>query len=123
MRRTQMDKLKIGIIGAGYIGGVHASILARDDRVKIAAVHDALIERAEKLALSSGAIVAHNADQVIDSVDAVYITTPNTKHTDLALAALDAGKHVFCEKPMATNLSDAKQIFDRAMGGKQIFQV
>jgi hypothetical protein len=54
-----MSKLKIGFLGAGYIGGVHASILARDDRVKVAAIYDVSRARAEQLAGSGGAKVAH----------------------------------------------------------------
>ena len=118
-----MSKMKIGIIGAGYIGGVHASLLARDARVEIAAIYDIIPERAEQLAHSTGAEVVASADAVIESVDGVYITTPNTKHTPLALAALAAGKHVFCEKPMATGLEEARQVFDAAANSDKVFQV
>ncbi|HEY0385643.1 MAG TPA: Gfo/Idh/MocA family oxidoreductase, partial [Pyrinomonadaceae bacterium] len=99
-----MEKLEIGIIGAGYIGGVHAGVLARDERVRLKAVHDVDDNRAEQLARSSGALLCQSAEELIESVSAVYITTPNTKHTELAIAAADSGKHVFCEKPMATTL-------------------
>ena len=50
-----MEKIKIGIIGAGYIGGVHASVLARDERVQITAVHDVIPDCAELLARSHSA--------------------------------------------------------------------
>ena len=109
-----MPKLEIGIIGAGYIGGVHAAILARDERVTITAIHDTASEPAHALAATCGAGVAESPKEVIASCDAVYITTPNTKHTELAIAATQAGKHVFCEKPMATNLADARKVFEAA---------
>lgn len=118
-----MNKLKIGIIGAGYIGGVHAGILARDQRVRIATVHDIAFERAQTLANSCGARVAQSAPEVIESCDAIYITTPNTKHTELAIAAAQAGKHVFCEKPMATSLADAQAVLDAAARSSAVFQV
>src|SRR5262249_40126141 len=48
---------------------------------------------------------------------------PNTKHTELALECIAAGKHVFCEKPMATTLSDARTILDTSAKSKSVFQV
>ena len=121
--KESMDKIKIGIIGAGYIGGVHASVLARDERVRLAAVHDAVEERAQALARSTGAVVSRSGEELIETCDAVYITTPNTKHTALAIRAAAAGKHVFCEKPMATNLADAQKVLDAAETSDAVFQV
>lgn len=118
-----MNKLRVGIIGAGYIAGVHASLLARDDRVTIAQVHDVKSERAATLARSTGAAIADEADGLIESVDAVYIATPNTRHTAVALAALSRGKHVFCEKPMATSIEDARAVVEAAAQAKTVFQV
>ena len=118
-----MEQLKVGIIGAGYIGGVHAGLLARDERLRLAMVYDIATERAERLARSSGADIAHTSEELIEAVDAVYITTPNTRHTAVALAAIEAGKHVFCEKPMATALADARTVFDAASRTKAVFQV
>lgn len=118
-----MTKLKIGIIGAGYIGGVHAAILARDERVHIAAVHDVATEPAQRLASTFGALPAQGAQEVIESCDAVYIATPNTKHIELAIAAIQAGKHVFCEKPMATNLPEARAVLQAAGKSDAVFQV
>jgi len=118
-----MERIKVGIIGAGYIGGVHAGILGRDERVRIAAVSDPLADRAESLARTIGAEVAHTAEDLIEAVDAVYITTPNTKHTALALAGLAANKHVFCEKPMATSLAEARAVFAAASNSGTVFQV
>lgn len=118
-----MDKLRVGIIGAGYMGGLHSAVLARDDRVRVAAVHDAVSERAERLADSTGAEIAGSAEELIDNVDAVYITTPNTKHTALALAGIAAGKQLFCEKPMAASLADARAVLDATSKSNAVFQV
>lgn len=118
-----MDEIKVGIVGAGYIGGVHAGVLARDERVVLAAVHDVADERARRLASSSGARVAASAEELIDGVDAVYVTTPNTLHTALAVAAARAGRHVFCEKPLATNMADARAVLDAAEASGGVFQV
>jgi myo-inositol 2-dehydrogenase / D-chiro-inositol 1-dehydrogenase len=118
-----MTKIKIGFLGAGYIAGVHASILARDERVEITAVHDVVKERAEQLALSVGAHFAHSASEVLATCDAIYITTPNTKHTELAIVAAEARKHVFCEKPMSTSIADARRVLRVAEKGRAVFQV
>jgi myo-inositol 2-dehydrogenase/D-chiro-inositol 1-dehydrogenase len=118
-----MDKIRIGIIGAGYIGGVHAGVLARDERVRVAAVLDIDLERAQQLARSTSATLSRSAEELIEASDAVYITTPNTEHTELAIAAIRAGKHVFCEKPMATSIADAQKVLDAVGEDRVVFQV
>src|SRR5688572_18690722 len=118
-----MSKLKIGFLGAGYIAGVHASILARDERVQIAAVHDVVKSRAKQLASASGAKVAHSVAEVLALCDTIYITTPNTQHTELAVLAVEERKHVFCEKPMATSIADAQRVLAAAQKGTTVFQV
>src|SRR6185503_14633741 len=118
-----MSKLKIGFLGAGYIAGVHASILARDERVQIAAAHDVVKSHAKQLASSAGAQVAHSVAEVLSLCDTIYITTPNTQHTELAVLAVEDGKHVFCEKPMATTLADARRVLKAAQNSKKVFQV
>ena len=118
-----MTKIKIGFLGAGYIAGVHAAILARDERVELASVHDVVRDRAEDFARSTGATVAHSSSEALAICDAVYITAPNTIHDELAIFALEAGNHVFCEKPMATRLADARRVLKVARKSKFLFQV
>ena len=118
-----MDRIKVGIIGAGYIGGVHGAMLSRDERVRVTAVSDLSPDRAQMLARSTGAGVIASAEELIENVDALYITTPNTRHTALALAGVASGKHVFCEKPMATSLTDAQTILEAASKCSAVFQV
>jgi predicted dehydrogenase len=57
-----MERIRVGIIGAGYIGGVHGALLARDQRVRIVAVSDLMGEQAERLARSTGAEIASTAE-------------------------------------------------------------
>lgn len=118
-----MNKIKIGIIGAGYIAGVHAGVLARDERAQLTAVYDAVPAAAEKLAGTHNATAVYTTLEVLERSDAVFITTPNTQHVSLALAAIETGKHVFCEKPLATNLDDAKRVFAKASESSNVFQV
>lgn len=116
-------QIRIGIIGAGYIAGVHAGILERDERVKIVAIHDVVVERAQQLARKHDATVAATTLEVLELADAVFITTPNTRHVPLTLAAIEAGKHIFCEKPLATTTADAENVFEKAQQSDRVFQV
>jgi myo-inositol 2-dehydrogenase/D-chiro-inositol 1-dehydrogenase len=118
-----MTKIKIGFLGAGYIAGVHASVLARDERVEITAVYDQKDTPAEQLARSTGAAVAHSVAEVLATCEAVYVLTPNTKHTELAVLASEERRHVFCEKPMATTLADARRVVSAAEKSDRVFQV
>jgi myo-inositol 2-dehydrogenase / D-chiro-inositol 1-dehydrogenase len=116
-------QIRIGIIGAGYIAGIHAGLLERDERVQIVAVHDVVRERAEQLARTHDATVAASNLEVLERADAVFITTPNTRHVPLTLAAIEAGKHIFCEKPLATTTADAETVFEKTQRSSTVFQV
>lgn len=100
--------LRIGLAGAQFIGNVYAHALARVPGARIVAV--ASPNTAEAFATQWG-IERHYKDyrsMIEDSeLDAVAIAAPNDLHYDICLAAADAGKHVFCEKPLALNLAEA----------------
>jgi myo-inositol 2-dehydrogenase / D-chiro-inositol 1-dehydrogenase len=118
-----MSKSKIGFLGAGYIAGVHASILARDERVEVAAVYDIKKRQATQLAQSLGASVAHSVAELLATCDVIYITTPNTQHTELAILAVEERKHVFCEKPMSTSITEARRVLKAIERSDCVFQV
>jgi myo-inositol 2-dehydrogenase/D-chiro-inositol 1-dehydrogenase len=118
-----MKKINIGIIGAGYIAAVHADVLASDDRVRITAVHDVVPECAERLASSHSATPVDTILELLERSDAVFITAPNTRHVSLAIAALETGKHVFCEKPLATNIAGAERVYEKTRNARRVFQV
>ncbi|HEU5394757.1 MAG TPA: Gfo/Idh/MocA family oxidoreductase [Candidatus Methylomirabilis sp.] len=116
--------LRVGILGAGYMGTTHANILARDQRVKVTALADTETARAEALAPKVGAKAVASLQALLDAgVEALFITTPNTTHTEPVLTALKAGVHVFSEKPMATSLAEADQIREAAARGPGLYQV
>ena len=108
-----MAKVKIGILGAGFIAKVHIGNLKNDERAEIAAVADLYLDKAKALAKEAGPET--NAFSSLDEllanrVDAVYVTTPNTLHVEPVLKCLENNVNVFCEKPMATSLRDAERI-------------
>ena len=118
-----MAKIRIGIMGAGYIAGVHATVLARDERTQLTAVYDVDEQAAETLARAHNAAAVATTLELLERCDAVYITTPNTQHVSLAIASIETGKHVFCEKPLATNVADAERVFKQASESGGVFQV
>jgi myo-inositol 2-dehydrogenase / D-chiro-inositol 1-dehydrogenase len=118
-----MNKIRIGIVGAGYIAGVHASVLARDDRVQLTAVQDVVPECAERLARAYNAIAVDTTLELLERCDAVFITTPNTQHVSIAIASIETGKHVFCEKPLATDVAAAESVFQKTKDAQGVFQV
>ena len=118
-----MTKIRIGIVGTGYIGNVHGRIFSRDDRAEIAALYDIIPERAEKTARSIGGKVCSSREELLDSCDAVLVCAPNKTHREIATAAVEAGKHVFCEKPFSIGTEDAKALLKTAESGNGVFQV
>src|ERR1041384_3047087 len=118
-----MAKIRIGIMGAGYIAGVHASVLTRDERTQVTAVYDVDEQAAARLSATYDCTAVATTLELLERCDAVYITTPNTQHVSLAIASIETGKHVFCEKPLATNIADAERVFKKASEGRGVFQV
>jgi predicted dehydrogenase len=109
--------LRVALIGCGFIGRFHSTaIRAVVSRglldVEYVAVCDENIERARSFAEITGGEVATSAAEIIDSpdIDAVYICVPTAYHKDLVLRAAARGKHIFCEKPLATNLADVEEM-------------
>jgi len=107
--------VRLGIIGAGAIGRVHAEIFAQIEGVDMAGLFDVNTSLATELADDHNiAKVYDSADALLNSsdLDAVVIGVPNKFHKPLAIQALQAGKHVLLEKPMALNGADAREIYD-----------
>lgn len=102
-------KLNIGIIGAGRIGKVHAETLAfRVPEAQTLAITDLNSHAAEQVASRCGIpAVAGSADQILadHKIKAVLICSSTDTHTDLIIRAAEAGKHIFCEKPIAHGLA------------------
>lgn len=116
--------ISVGIIGAGNMGRIHADNLKADERVTLVGVADLVPARAQQLAEAVGGRGFASVEALLDAeVEAVYVTTPNTKHVPATLAALERNVHVFSEKPMATSLADAKQILAAVQASRAVYQV
>ena len=103
--------MRVGIIGAGRIGTIHANNLSRHRAVSSIVVTDAILAQSEQIAATYGADVVSGPDELLESADAVIISTPPGMHVDLIEQAVDHGVPALCEKPLATSLADA----DRAL--------
>ena len=109
-------ELRVGIAGTGFIGGVHARSV-RVSGARLAGVASTSLERAESAADAFGAERAYASSEELiadPSIDVLHICTPNHLHVPLAQAALAAGKHVVCEKPLALDTGGALELASAA---------
>ena len=114
--------LRVGVVGAGHFGRYHALKLAQCPRVVLSGVHDHNPTRAGSLAQEAGA-AALDYPALLRCSDAVIVAVPAAAHHSLAAEALDNGKHVLVEKPIAATLAEADDLIDRAGRGKRVLQV
>ena len=122
-----MKTVDVAVIGSGRMGAFHARSLAqRIPGARLAAIADPAPEAAERLAVELGVDRAYDdpAKALADpAVAAVVIAAPARFHADLVVAAAEAGKSVFCEKPMALSLPDADRAIDAAGSAGTVLQV
>ena len=103
--------LKIAVIGTGFIGSVHAKNIARHPGMELVAVSDANMEFAKKIAAATGAEAVADIGGIFNNRDiqAVLIATPTNTHVDYLKRAANAGKAIYCEKPIGLDYEEAEQ--------------
>ena len=108
-------RLRAGIIGGGFMGEVHSRSI-RAARARVDAVASSSPERGREAAEAFGAERSLTVDELLvdPDIDVVHVCTPNASHADYAIRALEAGKHVVCEKPIATTVADAERMAEAA---------
>jgi myo-inositol 2-dehydrogenase / D-chiro-inositol 1-dehydrogenase len=114
MEATKTSTLRVGVIGVGRIGRMHADLLARQVAgAEVSAVHDAREQAARNVAEELGVTAVTDVEELLGSseVDAVAICSSTDTHADLIVAAARAGKAIFCEKPVSLELAEV----DRAL--------
>ena len=119
-----MKKLKVAVIGCGSIARRrHLPEYNAEENVEIVAVCDVVKERAEDMVSLYGGTAYTDYLTLLedDEIDAVSVCLPNALHAPVSIAALKAGKHVLCEKPMATSLEEAEAMNEAAeINGKKL---
>jgi predicted dehydrogenase len=102
------------VIGAGVFGGYHARQYARLPGVVLSGVLDLRPDQAAAVAVPLGGRAFHELEPFLAAVDVVTVATPATTHAEFALAALEAGKPVYVEKPIAVSVADGEKIREAA---------
>ena len=122
-------KLKVGIIGCGAIAEQKYVLAIKSiPEAEVVAFCDIIPEKAEataKLFNAENPAIYKDYNELLkdDSIDVIHVCTPNISHAPITVAALKAGKHVLCEKPMATSYKDAKLMYDTAKESGKLLSV
>jgi len=118
-----MTPLRIGVVGVGYLGSIHARLWNQVAGVEFAGVYDSDPVRAESVAGEHGVTAFTTLDALLDAVDAVSIASTTVTHRDVALAAIERGRGVFIEKPIAASSGEAEEILGAAERAGVVVQV
>lgn len=107
-----MEKVNVAVVGTGFIGPAHIEALRRLPHIEVVGLCEATLELAQQKAEILGIPKAYTFEEMLkdESVKVVHICTPNFLHFPQAKAALLAGKHVICEKPLATKIEEAEEL-------------
>ena len=113
-------KIRVAVIGVGYLGQHHARLFASLDGVELVGVVDIDRGRADEIAAKYGGMSFANASDLLSRVDAVTIAAPTAVHVELATPFLDAGIATLVEKPIASSVADANRLIDAAERGRAL---
>lgn len=106
--------LKIGVLGAGHLGKIHLRLLQASDKYELIGFYDADEAHANSVQKEFGYTYFNKISELLDQVDVVDIVTPTTTHFENAVKAIEAGKHLFIEKPITATVEEADKIVSLA---------
>jgi predicted dehydrogenase len=115
--------LRIGVIGVGYLGRLHAQKIASFDDVAFIGVCDTDRERGKSVAEEFGTSFVEEPRKLLKQVDAVSIAVPTTAHFRVAREAMRAGVHVLLEKPIAASVREGRALLREAFARRLVFQI
>ena len=120
------QKLKVGIIGTGSISAMHIEGYLKNPNVELYAFCDINEAQLKKMAAKYGITRTYtdcNEMLKLKELDAVSVCTWNSAHAPCTIAALNAGKHVLCEKPMATSAAEAREMLEAAKRNHKLLMI
>ena len=106
--------LKVGVLGAGHLGKIHLRLLNQSEKYELVGFYDAFEENANKVAAEFGYKKFDSIAELIAAVDVVDIVTPTMQHFECAKQVIEAGKHIFIEKPISNTVAEAEEIITLA---------
>ncbi len=115
--------VKIGVIGTGHLGSLHAKMLAQLPTAAFVGTYDADTTKARHVAETHGVTAFAKREDLLAAVDAVTIASVTSTHFEVAKACLEAGKHVLVEKPITSTTTEARELVDLASRRKLVLQV
>ena len=118
-----MDPLRLGVVGVGHLGRLHAKMLSAMEGVRFVGVFDMDPAKAGAVATEFGTRVFPTLEALFDEVDAVTVATTTTAHFAVAREALQRGLHVFLEKPITETVAEAEELCRLAAAAKVTVQV
>jgi len=118
-----MNKILVGVIGVGHLGKIHTSLYRDVNSAELIGIYDINTEKAKKVAEELNITAFTDINELLEKVEAVNIVTPTSTHYEIAKQALDHNCHLFIEKPIMTNESEAVEIIQIAKEKNRLLQV
>ncbi len=118
-----MDKVRIGIIGVGYLGTQHARILSYLEQAELKGVADIDFKKALQIGNRHGVPYYQSYEEMLDEIDAAIVSTPTSEHFSIAMHLLQEGKHVLVEKPITETIEQGEKLVATAKEKGLILQV
>src|SRR5690554_5805512 len=115
--------LKAGVLGAGHLGKIHLKLLQHSTKYELVGFFDSSEKASEQIEKEFGYKSFPSMESLIDASDMVVVVTPTSKHFECAKKVINAGKHLFIEKPITKTVAEAEQIRDLAKEKKVRGQV
>jgi len=118
-----MERVRVGIIGVGYLGTQHARILSYLEQAELKGVADIEFRKALEIGNRHGVPYYQNYEDMLDEIDAAIVATPTSEHFPIAMNLLEAGKHVLVEKPITETVEQGEKLVETARTKGLILQV